>query len=100
MNKYFGAFYNHDDVYTNYGKPDNFPTDDQIIYADYDNEDYSGYSHVLFVRDGKLYEVNGSHCSCYGLEDEWRPEETSAEAVKGYTNFNENKRAALELAGL
>lgn len=46
-----------------------------IILADYSYEDYSGNSFVLFEKAGKLYEVNGSHCSCYGLEDQWEPEE-------------------------
>ena len=26
---------------------------------------------------GTLYEVHGSHCSCYGFEGQWFPEETS-----------------------
>ena len=30
---------------------------------------------ILLEKDGKLYEVNGSHCSCYGLEEQWKPEE-------------------------
>lgn len=28
-----------------------------------------------------LYEVNGSHCSCYGLEGQWEEEETTVEAL-------------------
>lgn len=36
----------------------------------------------LFERDGKLYEVNGSHCSCYGFEGQWKPEETTLEYLK------------------
>ena len=37
---------------------------------------------VLFRRDGKLWEVNGSHCSCYGLEGQWDPEETTVDALR------------------
>lgn len=37
---------------------------------------------VLYEQDGKLYEVNGSHCSCYGLEGQWSPEETTIEALE------------------
>ena len=33
-------------------------------------------------KNGQLYEVNGGHCSCYGLEDQWHPEETNLEAIK------------------
>jgi hypothetical protein len=53
----------------------------QVLFAAYTYEDYSGYAFVLFLKDGKLYEVHGSHCSCYGLEDQWDPEETTEEAV-------------------
>lgn len=52
----------------------------QMILADYTYEDYSGNSYVLFIgNDDKLYEVYGSHCSCYGLEDQWSIEETTLE---------------------
>ena len=30
---------------------------------------------MLFEQNGKLYEVHGSHCSWYGLEEQWEPEE-------------------------
>jgi len=43
---------------------------------------WEGYAFVLFERNGQLYEVNGSHCSCYGLEGQWSPEETSVEALQ------------------
>lgn len=46
-----------------------------IIFASYSYANYSGDAWVLFEQDGKLYEVNGSHCSCYGLEGQWEPEE-------------------------
>ena len=54
-----------------------------IIYASYSCDDYShGEAFVLFEKDGVLYEVNGSHCSCHGLEDQWDPEETSVAALR------------------
>lgn len=49
-----------------------------ILLAWYGYGDYDGSAFVLFERDGKLYEVNGGHCSCNGLEGQWDPEETSA----------------------
>ena len=58
-----------------------FPTDAQILYASYESGGYEGWSVVLFKRGGKLYEVTGSHCSCYGLEGQWKPEETSWDAI-------------------
>ena len=54
----------------------------EILLASYTYEDYSGDAFVLFSRDGKLWEVNGSHCSCYGLEGQWEPEETSVESIE------------------
>jgi hypothetical protein len=50
-------------------------TNENVLYADYDCPPYEGYAYVVFEKDGKLYEVSGSHCSCYGLEDQWEPEE-------------------------
>ena len=84
----------------------------EVLFAAYTYESYSGEAFVLFVRDGKLFEVNGSHCSCYGLGDQdygsgvdrsqWEPEETNAEAIKrrfgGYglmETFEAEIRAAL-----
>lgn len=64
--------------------------DAQILFAAYTYEDYSGDAFVLFKRDGKLHEINGGHCSCYGLSessysgsspDQWEPEETTKEAL-------------------
>ena len=46
-----------------------------ILFASYGVDNYSGDAWVLFEEDGKLYEVNGSHCSCYGLEGQWVIEE-------------------------
>ena len=56
--------------------------DCNILFAWYGHGSYDGSAFVLFERGGKLYEVNGGHCSCYGLEGQWEPEETSVEALK------------------
>ena len=53
----------------------------KILVASYTYEDYNGSAFVLFEKSGKLFEVNGSHCSCYGLEGQWEPEETTLEAL-------------------
>lgn len=53
-----------------------------IILASYGNENYSGDAFVLFEKDGVLYEVNGGHCSCHGLEGQWEPEQTSIESLR------------------
>lgn len=59
------------------------PSEDvEILLAYYDYEDYSGRAFVLFRKDGELYEANGSHCSCFGLEGQWDPEETNVEVLR------------------
>lgn len=91
--KYAGEFTDRASVALQYevgtgGKYDNafqiaadFPTDAEILYASYETGCYDGRSFVLFERDGKVYEVNGSHCSCFGLEGQWVPEETTWAAL-------------------
>lgn len=59
----------------------------EVLLASYTYEHYSGSALVVFRKDGKLYEVNGSHCSCYGLEGQWEPEETSVEALRKGDNY-------------
>lgn len=54
----------------------------EILLASYSYENYSGDAFVFFRKGEKLYEVNGGHCSCYGLEGQWEPEETTVEALK------------------
>lgn len=53
-----------------------------ILFASYGQANYSGDAWVLFEKDGKLYEVNGGHCSCYGLEGQWEPEEVSLKELE------------------
>lgn len=48
--------------------------DNNVLWATYTYENYSGSAHVIFEKDdGKLFEVYGSHCSCNGLEGQWEP---------------------------
>ena len=56
--------------------------DTDVIIAWYLYGSYEGRSFVLFRQQGKLYEVNGYHCSCYGLEGQWLPEETTVKALR------------------
>jgi len=52
-----------------------------ILLASYGTPHREGHAFVLFEKDGYLYEVNGTHCSCMGLEEQWLPEKTSIEAL-------------------
>jgi len=57
-------------------------SDITVLFAFYEYENYSGSAYVLFEQLGKLYEVAGSHCSCYGLDGQWEPTETTAEGAR------------------
>lgn len=52
-----------------------------MIRAVYEQNKYDGAAVVIFVKDGVFYLVQASHCSCHGLEDQWSPEEMTAEAL-------------------
>lgn len=67
----------------------------EVLHAFYCYEDYSGLALVVLRSrsDGELWEVNGSHCSCHGLEDQWEMESTTFEAL-------ERRNAARALPGL
>ena len=83
MGKYFGIFTDRDHVAQEfeYGSGNrwsnenpfviaaDFPTDEEVLLATYNYENYNGSAYVLFKRDGKLYEVIGAHCSCNGSRE-------------------------------
>lgn len=80
-NPYVGLFGSAKDVIAQFDANDD-ALDGAIVYvAWYEDESYSGTAFVLFEKDGKLWEVNGGHCSCCGLEGQWSPEETTWEAI-------------------
>jgi hypothetical protein len=71
-----------EDIVRNYGGTSQEDLEGATIHlAWYGYGSYSGDSFVLYEKGGKLFEVNGSHCSCYGLEGQWEPEETSLAAL-------------------
>lgn len=49
----------------------------------YGSESYDGDATVFYEDDeGLFFEVSGSHCSCYGLEDTWRPSLVTMEYIR------------------
>jgi hypothetical protein len=56
--------------------------DEKILFATYAEYSCEGSAWVLFVKGKTLYEVNGGHCSCYGLEDQWKPERVSLKELE------------------
>jgi hypothetical protein len=93
MDVFFGLFFDKEDVeeefYVEIG-------DVQIIYAEYSYQDYEGEAFVLFVEKGIIYEVNGSHCSCMGLEGQWSPEENDYAAIMARPNIPQQAKDNLK----
>jgi hypothetical protein len=61
---------------------DNSVLDFNIFIAAYYQGSYEGSAYVLAGKDGILYEVEASHCSCYGLEESWKPTVVTVEYLK------------------
>jgi len=51
------------------------PEPDQVLLADYYTGNYEGDALVVYRQGDKYFTVEGSHCSCFGLEGQWKPEE-------------------------
>jgi len=77
---YIQEFKSVKDIEDEYGA--RVPDGAEILVAWYGYGSYCGSSFVLYRLAGKLYEVNGSHCSCHGLEGCWQPEETTVDALR------------------
>lgn len=95
MKVYYGEFTNLEDMTGAFYISSEQLEGVEILYASYECPPYEGYAHVIFRKDGKLYEVNGSHCSCYGLEDQWKPEETTVNALLFRPNVADEAKAIL-----
>ena len=95
MQVFFG-FENANQVFDEYAASETERAGIEFIYALNDGEGYEGWSSVIFIKDGVLYEVNGSHCSCYGLEGQWRPEETSFKALMFRPNVSDDAKKNLK----
>lgn len=80
MEKYLGNWQKREDIENDFCIK--LEDDVNIIIAAYDTPDYSGEAYVLYEQKDKLYEVFGSHCSCFGLETQWEPTETTIQAIK------------------
>lgn len=53
-----------------------------VLFAVYETPPYKGYALVIYRQNSKLYEVEGSHCSCRGLEGQWAPIEVNWKYLK------------------
>lgn len=73
---FVGDFEKEDDIIYHFKIDKSELNNCEIIIASYDTPGYEGYATVIIknMNDGLYYEVNASHCSCYGLENQWDPE--------------------------
>lgn len=53
-----------------------------LLFAVYCDDGCVGNAFVLFEEHMRLYEVHASHCSCYGLENQFDVEEVTLEALE------------------
>ena len=101
--EYRGSWQDYEDMiasWAGYGndpsKLELVPTPEEVVYACYNNESYEGSAILIYYKGLTLYEVNGSHCSCNGLEECWEPEETSWPAIAMRVNSGYREWAGLE----
>ncbi len=57
------------------------PEPDEVYKAHYDGGGYDGWAEVYYRRGDKYYYVSSGHCSCYGLEGTWDPEEYASKEL-------------------
>lgn len=86
MKVYFGNFESKRDVADEFRVK--LDKDIRIKFAHYSYEDYSGHAVVVYEQGGKLYSVEASCCSCYGLEDQWEPVEETLETLASYDLYS------------
>jgi hypothetical protein len=80
---FYGSFNNWEDVLGHFEVSDTERFRDVCpLFATYDCEAYEGSASVLFIEKGKIWAVFGSHCSCYGLEGQWDPEDMPLSAIQ------------------
>lgn len=91
---FMGEWKNKHDVRTSFFNLKYYPTSEtvkkaveafegvEILFASSTYEDYNEEAFVLLDIKGELYEVIGTHCSCYDLEDQWRPKKTTVQDVR------------------
>ena len=60
--------------------------------------DSSGYFLLQEKTTGKYFEVYGSHCSCYGFEDQWTPRQATLKYLKS-SHFTHNIGGYDEVTG-
>lgn len=81
---YIDGFDDQADVLRAFREPASALDGAELLYACDESANYSSMAIVVFRKDGQLYLVSGSHCSCYGYEDQWVAEPTTVEALRSF----------------
>lgn len=79
QNAYYDGFDCWDDVKSQFYM--NEPEPDEVYAAVYESYGYDGNACVIYRNGDKYYFNSGSHCSCYGLTDQWDPIEYDTKEV-------------------
>ena len=72
----------------------------EIIAAYHSEPDYEEDCWFLLRKDGEYFEAFGSHCSCYGYEEQWDPKPASKEYLCsehfGSWRLNDDQKAQVK----
>lgn len=79
---YFGDFSDVDDVIEQFAIAPSDLDGVEILQAAYFTGSYEGDAAVVFRQNGQLFGVFAAHCSCYGLEGQWKPQEITLEGLR------------------
>ena len=75
---FLGNWNSSEDIFSDFGIKESDLEGGKIIFGFYNCQEYEGYASVIIqMPDDSLKLVHGSHCSCYGLEDQWDMEDIS-----------------------
>jgi hypothetical protein len=85
-------FENIEDLKTEFEITDSDLLGVEILFAAYMGGWHDGQALVLFKKEEKLFVIDASHCSCYGLEGQWDPIETNEAALKMEIDAKSNYR--------
>lgn len=77
---FLNAWSNEDEVFKDFATTKGKEV--KVLFASYGCDNYEGDAFVLLAENGVLYEASGAHCSCYGLEGQWEPEEVVLEEIE------------------
>jgi hypothetical protein len=57
------------------------PSAAELVLTWEDSTGYDGSYSELFVKNGVLYENESGHCSCYGCEGQWEPDQITLSMI-------------------